>query len=803
MSEQISNIKELKKPALHIDAPSSKSPKTAQNGADSGVDFKSVLEKSLQSQNSANTDSSASFGTPKNAAKNTAPAESSAKGLASKIPSQDPANAAKTLLQGEAMPKNALNNALFSQTKSTPSALNASQNASDESANAAQSALDKIKASEKSAQNLASLDTESPKKGIKNLNDMAKAKPQDTFLSKIAANAAALESTEAESTAPNSANAREKGAKNSLDSALAKSDLSKSGLSKSNAPDQASAKSLNPNENLKSPSTASAPNMSQDSQDLGKIDALDSDMFGVLAQGMGAQALASAGANNANSANNNLSAQALGKNSQALSQNGTNAQNKPLPSMPSGANSTQTLGGVVQKARDLDLNPSNVKMEIDGDEFKNALSNRIPNAARSPIANQDGIKQFFDKQDDQALRPFFYMLQTIDAKQAALRRAGNTNKVEYVMDGKSERVAVINRGKNLPKNIVDSRLKNERQEKVFEQIQKDLISGKALDLEEIKANLFSSDLEIESSVQTFRASTNPNATQKGAVSLAAAGASLARGANADSARNAKEGEESSKGGKSRASALGLDSSDTKARASSGANANTNGGANSNANANASANTSAQLGEWGAESSIDESSFLSALEQEKDAKAMTQAQNASPKEAESKAKAPEAKLAASAALGANAIKSDAKPLSSNVRETINAFVNQFDQEVKKFKPPMNRISMELSPKELGNIELTITQRGNNLHVSIVSNPQALNLFAQNQVELRNALNASGFEGVDLSFSSDSGGNSGNGANGENSQNPQGHQSYEGTLASAQDSANANEISMMEITLPLYA
>ncbi|OBV29098.1 hypothetical protein BA723_06930 [Helicobacter sp. CLO-3] len=782
MSEQISNIKELKKPALHIDAPSSKSPKIAQNGADSGADFKSVLEKSLQSQNSANTDSSAPFGT----SKNTALAESSTKGLASKIPSQNPANAAKTLLQGEAMPKNALNNALFSQD--TASAPNASQ-----SANATQSALDKIKANEKSAQNLASLDAENPKQGIKNLNDMAKAKPQDTFLSKIAANAAALESAEAESTAPNSANAQEKGAKSGLDSTLAKSDLSKSGLSKSSTPNQANAKSLS--ENPKSPSTASAQTLSQNSQNADKIDALDSDMFGALAQGMGAQALASTSTNNANS----LSAQALGKGSQAFSQ--SSAQNKPLASMPSGANSTQTLGGVVQKARDLDLNPSNVKMEIDGDEFKNALSNRIPNATRSPIANQDGIKQFFDKQDDQALRPFFYMLQTIDARQAALRRAGNANKVEYVMEGKSERVAVINRGKNLPKNIVDSRLKNERQEKVFEQIQKDLISGKALDLEEIKANLFSSDVEIESSVQTFRASTNPNATQKGAVSLAAAGASLARGANAESARNAKEGEESSKGGKSRASALSLDSSDTKARASSGANANTNGGANSNANANASANMSAQLGEWGAESSIDESSFLSALEQEKDAKAMTQAQNASPKEAESKAKAPEAKLAASAALGANAIKSDAKPLSSNVRETINAFVNQFDQEVKKFKPPMNRISMELSPKELGNIELTITQRGNNLHVSIVSNPQALNLFAQNQTELRNALNASGFEGVDLSFSSDSGSNGGNGANGENSQNPQGHQSYEGALASAQDSTN--NISMMEITLPLYA
>ena len=107
-------------------------------------------------------------------------------------------------------------------------------------------------------------------------------------------------------------------------------------------------------------------------------------------------------------------------------------------------------------------------------------------------------------------------------------------------------------------------------------------------------------------------------------------------------------------------------------------------------------------------------------------------------------------------------------------------------------------MELSPKELGNIELTITQRGKNLHVSVVSNPQALNLFAQNQVELRQNLIASGFEGVDLSFSSDSNNQGGFG------ENPQGNkdQNLDQNLIEryAQDSS---EPTLMEITLPLYA
>lgn len=112
-------------------------------------------------------------------------------------------------------------------------------------------------------------------------------------------------------------------------------------------------------------------------------------------------------------------------------------------------------------------------------------------------------------------------------------------------------------------------------------------------------------------------------------------------------------------------------------------------------------------------------------------------------------------------------------------------------------------MELSPKELGNIELTITQRGNNLHISVVSNPQALQLFAQNHNDLRQNLLNAGFDGVDLSFSS-------NGGNGSNANSNNGEQNSENNGENRQNLANSSttnpldsQITQMEITLPRYA
>lgn len=89
-----------------------------------------------------------------------------------------------------------------------------------------------------------------------------------------------------------------------------------------------------------------------------------------------------------------------------------------------------------------------------------------------------------------------------------------------------------------------------------------------------------------------------------------------------------------------------------------------------------------------------------------------------------------------------------------KETIKHFTQQLKQEIQEYKPPMSRISMDLFPKELGKVEVTIQKVGKNLKVSVISHNNSLQTFLDNQQDLKNSLNALGFEGVDLDFSQDS-------------------------------------------------
>ncbi|GAA8605240.1 flagellar hook-length control protein FliK [Helicobacter pylori] len=93
-------------------------------------------------------------------------------------------------------------------------------------------------------------------------------------------------------------------------------------------------------------------------------------------------------------------------------------------------------------------------------------------------------------------------------------------------------------------------------------------------------------------------------------------------------------------------------------------------------------------------------------------------------------------------------------SATPKETIKHFTQQLKQEIQEYKPPMSRISMDLFPKELGKVEVTIQKVGKNLKVSVISHNNSLQTFLDNQQDLKNSLNALGFEGVDLSFSQDS-------------------------------------------------
>ncbi len=122
--------------------------------------------------------------------------------------------------------------------------------------------------------------------------------------------------------------------------------------------------------------------------------------------------------------------------------------------------------------------------------------------------------------------------------------------------------------------------------------------------------------------------------------------------------------------------------------------------------------------------------------------------------DNKEKTKESTNSAQSAQNAQASDKTSENKSTAPKETIKHFTQQLKQEIQEYKPPMSRISMDLFPKELGKVEVTIKKVGKNLKVSVISHNNSLQTFLDNQQDLKNSLNALGFEGVDLSFSQDS-------------------------------------------------
>ncbi len=122
--------------------------------------------------------------------------------------------------------------------------------------------------------------------------------------------------------------------------------------------------------------------------------------------------------------------------------------------------------------------------------------------------------------------------------------------------------------------------------------------------------------------------------------------------------------------------------------------------------------------------------------------------------DNKEKTKESNNSAQSAQNAQSNDKTSENKSTAPKETIKHFTQQLKQEIQEYKPPMSRISMDLFPKELGKVEVTIQKVGKNLKVSVISHNNSLQTFLDNQQDLKNSLNALGFDGVDLSFSQDS-------------------------------------------------
>ncbi len=140
-------------------------------------------------------------------------------------------------------------------------------------------------------------------------------------------------------------------------------------------------------------------------------------------------------------------------------------------------------------------------------------------------------------------------------------------------------------------------------------------------------------------------------------------------------------------------------------------------------------------------------------------------------------------------------SNAKAQSRNfqaVRETFDNFSSNLKEQVAAYKSPFMRFNITLNPLNLGEVEITMVNRGNNLHINFNSNTQTMNLFLQNQAEFKNSLVNMGFTELEMNFSDQN-----------QPKKEQGQKSYKDSKFSSDDAEQGEAAApRLELVVPRY-
>lgn len=388
--------------------------------------------------------------------------------------------------------------------------------------------------------------------------------------------------------------------------------------------------------------------------------------------------------------------------------------------------------------------------EKPSDAQKLTTQNLLDQKLKTSTAIASGAKKNENK-------PLFSVLNTIDEKELKTRKKFNQNhKIEYKTEDKTEKIAIIERGKNLPKNIVEPRIYQEKRAAKLEALNEKMEADKKNQtLQEAINGAVTKDIKLKN---------NPNTKDE-----------KIENSKEDAQKKTKKSGNSSK---------------SKPQI--------------NTTLNESAKVSPQEQNKQIQNQIDQEK---SIEQEKTTLSSIIQKNKKTTDSKEVEKTKDktsqdnpVQKDSTSTLGVMP-KNELLYKSVNAKQTIKNFAQSLSEEIKNYKPPMSKLSLELNPEKLGKVELTIKQIGNNLHVSVVSNNQAIALFLQNQVDLRQNLAMIGFSGVDLNFSSQDGSQNSQNEN----QDSNNQKRNKNSLKEYEEVKNISQTpyDTMEIVLPRYA
>lgn len=128
----------------------------------------------------------------------------------------------------------------------------------------------------------------------------------------------------------------------------------------------------------------------------------------------------------------------------------------------------------------------------------------------------------------------------------------------------------------------------------------------------------------------------------------------------------------------------------------------------------------------------------------------------------------------------------------IKETLSNFSSTLKEQVQNYKAPITRFNITLNPLNLGEVEITMVNRGNNLHVNFNSTTATMNLFLQNQAEFKNSLVNMGFTELEMNFSDQ---------NQRQDKREQAKNKYSSNQSDESENTQAEQ-SLLELVIPRY-
>ena len=143
--------------------------------------------------------------------------------------------------------------------------------------------------------------------------------------------------------------------------------------------------------------------------------------------------------------------------------------------------------------------------------------------------------------------------------------------------------------------------------------------------------------------------------------------------------------------------------------------------------------------------------------------------------------------------------------AEAKQMIKYLSNDVKTAIEDYKSPFTRVKVQLNPQRLGEVDVTIIQRGKNLHVNLSSNNTAINTLAMNANELRAQLTNSGINNASLNFNNSSQNSEQNASQQQqnNQQQKEAHEEYGILQQFDNEEANEEILSSLEIVVPNYA